>query len=79
METGNQEVKVFTGTAKDAKSLRSKLEEHSIPSQIRDEAGSKEIEGLNGTPPANVDLFVNNSHIRNADPVIKDFRDGIGR
>ena len=79
METGNQEVKVFTGTEKDAISLRSKLEEHSIPSLIRDEMGNKEPEGMRGTPPANVNLFVNNSHIRKADPVIKDFMSGISR
>ncbi len=79
METGNQEVKVFTGTEKDANNLRAKLEAHSIPSQIRDEIGNKVPEGMRGAPPANVELFVSNSHIRKADPVIKDFMTGIGQ
>ena len=79
MESKEQEVKVFSGTAKDAENLRSILEKHSIPTQIRDEIGNKEVKGLRGTPPASVNLFVNNSNIRRADPLIKDFMSGISR
>ncbi len=79
MESKEHAVKVFSGTEKEARDLRSKLEKNSIPSQIRDEMENKEPEGLRGVPPANVNLFVNNSDIRKADPLIKDFLTGIGR
>ena len=79
MEPKENTVKVFSGTEKEAKDLRSKLEQHSIPSKIKDEIKDQEPEGLRGMPPANVNLFVNNSDIRKADPLIKDFLRGIGR
>ncbi|PWD98485.1 hypothetical protein [Marinilabilia rubra] len=79
MESNEHSVKVFSGTEQEAKNLRKKLEEHSIPSKIRDEIEDKEPEGLRGTPPANVNLFVNGSDIRKADPLIKDFLNEIHR
>ena len=79
MESNEHSVKVFSGTEKEAKDLRKKLEEHSIPAKIRDEVEDKEPEGLRGTPPAIVNLFVNGSDIRKADPLIKDFLEGIRR
>lgn len=79
MESKEHSVKVFSGTEQEAKNLRKKLEEHSIPSKIRDELHDKEPEGMRGTPPANVNLFVNNSDIRKADPLIKDFLTGLHR
>lgn len=79
MESKEHSVKVFSGTEKEAMDLRKKLEDHSIPAKIRNEVQDKEPEGMRGTPPANVNLFVNNSDIRKADPLIKDFLSGLGR
>jgi hypothetical protein len=73
MEKGSNLIKVFTGDEIPVNLLKEFLEEIGIGSMVSDEFQSGISSGFVGGVPSSIDLYIQESDFREAEPVINDF------
>lgn len=69
MKKGDNLIKVFTGSEFSIYLLKAKLEEIGISSIVRNEFNGAFL----GTIPPAVDLYINESDLEKAEPIIREF------
>lgn len=73
MKEKNQITKVFTGTELLVKLLKDELEQIGISSIIQNDYNSGVLAGFSGGTPSTIDLFIQESDLKKAEPIIRGF------
>lgn len=66
-------VRVYTGTELTVNLLKGKLENIGIPSTVQNDFNSGISAGFPGGVPSAIDLFIQESDLKKAEPVISEF------
>lgn len=72
MMTGLNLVKIFTGSELTVNLLKEELENNGITSIIKDEFSSGLAAGFAGGVPSSIDLYIQESDVAEAEPIIHD-------
>ncbi|MCW0483764.1 putative signal transducing protein [Gaoshiqia sediminis] len=72
MITGLNLVKIFTGSELTVNLLREELENNGITSIVKDEFSSGLAAGFAGGVPSAIDLYIQESDVAEAEPIIHD-------
>jgi len=75
MQDKSNTVKVFTGTEVTVALLKAELEKAGIVGMIRDDFASGASSGFYGGAPSTIDLFVQESDLRKAEPIVRGFEE----
>jgi hypothetical protein len=73
MKYENKLVRIYTGTEISVISLKTKLEESEISPLIKNDYKSGMAAGILAGTPSTIDLYIQQSDFKNAEPVIKEF------
>ncbi len=73
MSQGLNLVRVFSGSPLTVNLLREELENMGIESIIKDEFGSAVVAGFAGGVPSVVDLYIQESDMKESEPLIQEF------
>jgi hypothetical protein len=73
MKERNELIRVFTGSEVSTIMLQGALEEIGIGSMVQNEYQSGMSAGIGGGFPASVDLYIQQSDLKNAEPLINEF------
>jgi len=73
MTKGNNLVRIFTGSEISAILLKGKLEDNGISALIQNDFQSGISAGFLGGIPSAIDLFIQESDLEKAEPIIKEF------
>jgi hypothetical protein len=77
MENGNGIIRVYTGSEISVIHLKEELEENGVSVMLQNDFGSGISAGFVGGMPTAIDLFIMESNLKKAEPIIKDFIDNI--
>ena len=66
-------IKLFTGSLPTVLILQAKLSDIGIPSRIKDDFQSGVIAGFGGGASTSVELFINESNLEKAIPIVEEF------
>ncbi|MGD9930067.1 MAG: DUF2007 domain-containing protein [Mangrovibacterium sp.] len=72
MITGLNLVKIFTGSELTVNLLKEELENNGITSIVKDEFSSGLAAGFAGGVPSSIDLYIQESDVAEAEPIIHD-------
>lgn len=75
MEENNELVRVYTGTELTAKLLKEELEKQGIPGMVRNDFKSGVMAGFSGGMPSDTDLYIQESDLEKARPIINRFNE----
>lgn len=73
MKEKNQTARVFTGTELLVNLLKDELEQIGIPGMIQNDFNSGVVAGFSGGTPSAIDLFIQESDLKKAEPIIREF------
>jgi len=73
MEKQNNLIRVFTGSEISVILLKGELEENGIASLIRNDYQSGASAGFYGGSASGIDLFIQESDLKTAEPIIEEF------
>jgi hypothetical protein len=73
MKERNKLIRIYTGTEISVISLKNKLEESGISPLIRNDYKSGMAAGILAGTPSTIDLYVQQSDLQIAEPIIKEF------
>jgi hypothetical protein len=71
----NSLLRAFTGTEIEVILLKGELEENGISTMIRDDFTNSISAGFYGGTPSSIDLFINESDLGKAQPILQEFLD----
>lgn len=69
----NNLLRVFTGTEVEVLLLKGALDESGISAMIKDDVSSSFSAGFYGGTPSSIDLFINESDLVKAEPIIREY------
>ena len=69
----NNLIRAFTGTEFEVILLKGELEENGISTMIRDDFTNSISAGFYGGTPSSIDLFINESDLVKAEPIIREY------
>lgn len=70
MKNANKTTRLFTGTEVMVGYVKSELEKNDIPSFIKNDFQSGVISGFSGGVPSAIDLFIQESDVEKAKPIL---------
>lgn len=73
MKKGNNLIRVFTGTEINADLLKDQLEEIGIAALVKNDYQSGISVGFVGGTPSSIDVYIQESDLKEAEPIIKEF------
>lgn len=73
MKKENDLIKAFTGSEIAVNLLRAELEETGIPSMVKNDFQSGVSAGFASGIPSAIDLYINESDLKEAEPIVKEF------
>lgn len=69
----NNLIRAFTGTEFEVILLKGELEENGISTMIKDDFTNSISAGFYGGTPSSIDLFINESDLVKAEPIIREY------
>lgn len=75
MEDNTQLIKVYTGTEITVNLLRAELEKHNMPAIVQNEFSSGVTAGFSAGALSEVHLYIQESDLKSAEPIILEFLD----
>lgn len=75
MKDNNSLIRVYSGTELTVNLLKDELESFGIPGMIQNDFNSGISAGFSGGVPSSVDLFIQESDLEKAEPIIQEFRE----
>jgi hypothetical protein len=73
MKNKNKLIRVYTGTELTVNLLKDELEQIGISGLIQNDFNSGVVAGFSGGVPSSIDLFIQESDLTQAEPIINDF------
>ncbi|MBW6489604.1 MAG: DUF2007 domain-containing protein [Lentimicrobium sp.] len=73
METKSKLVRVFAGSEITVELLRSELEKEGIPTNVINEYEQSNFRGFSTGTPYSVDLYILDTDLEKAEPIVKEF------
>ena len=73
MKNEDELLRIFTGSEVSAMLLKEELEQAGIPAMTQNDYQSGLMAGFGGGTPSSVDVYINESDMEKAEPVIDDF------
>jgi hypothetical protein len=73
METKNKLIRVFAGSEITLNLLSSELQKEGIPTEIINEYEQSNFRGFSTGTPYSVDLYILDTDMEKAEPIVKDF------
>ena len=73
MPDSSETIKIFTGTEVTVSLLKAELEKSGIVAAVHSDFASGAASGFFGGPPSMIDLFVQQSDFKKAEPIVKAF------
>lgn len=74
MEEGTKLVRIYTGTEILINILKDELEQSGIAAMVKNEFQSGVVSGFAGGAPAATDLYIQESDVEKAVPIVNEFR-----
>jgi len=73
MEDKNKIVRVYSGTELKVNLLKEELDQNGITALIQNDFNSGVVAGFSGGGPTAIDLYILESDLKKAEPIIKEF------
>ena len=75
MKENNNLIRIYSGTELTVNLLKDELEGFGIPSMIQNDFNSGVSAGFSGGVPSAIDLFIQESDLGKAEPILSEFRE----
>jgi len=75
MKENNNLIRIYSGTELTVNLLKDELEGSGIPSMIQNDFNSGVSAGFSGGVPSAIDLFIQESDLGKAEPILSEFRE----
>jgi hypothetical protein len=75
MKEDNNLIRIYSGTELTVNLLKDELEGFGIPSMIQNDFNSGVSAGFSGGVPSAIDLFIQESDLGKAEPILSEFRE----